>query len=187
MNANEMRKGTIISYRGALWQAVEVTHRTPGNLRAFVQAKIRNMVTGVHITERFASTDSIEQAWLDRRKCEYLYMDNQSGPVFMDSENFEQFSLPKDVLGDLMGYIPENSVVEVTFHEGRPLTVQLPSSVELKVTETEPGMRGNTVGNVLKPATLQTGIVVKVPMHINAGDLVRINTESGEFLDRVNK
>ena len=187
MNANDMRKGTIISYRNALWMAVEVTHRTPGNLRAFVQAKIRNLITGVHITERFASTDSIEQAWLDKKKCEYLYMDNQSGPVFMDSQSFEQFSLPKEVLGDLMGYIPENSVVEVTFHEGRPLTVQLPSSVELKVTETEPGMRGNTVGNVMKPATLQTGLVVKVPMHINVGDVVRINTESGEFLDRVNK
>lgn len=187
MNANEMRKGTIIMYRGALWQAVEITHRTPGNLRAFVQAKLRNMLTGVHITERFASTDSVDQAWLDKRKAEYLYMDNQTGPVFMDSENFEQFTLPKEVIGDLMGYIPENTVVEVTFHEGRPLTVQLTSSVELKVTETEPGVRGNTVNSVFKPATLQTGIVVKVPMHIHVGDVVRISTETGEFLDRVNR
>lgn len=187
MNANDLRKGQIISYRNALWQAVEVTHRTPGNLRAFVQVKIRNLITGVSMTERFASTDSLEQAWLDKRKCEYLYMDNQMGPVFMDSENFEQFSLPKEVLGELMGYIPENSVVEVTFHEGKPLTVQLQSSVELKVKETEPGARGNTVSNVFKPATLQTGIVIKVPMHIHTGDVVRVSTETGEFLDRVNK
>jgi len=187
MNANEMRRGTIISYRGALWQAVEVTHRTPGNLRAFVQAKIRNLITGVSMTERFASTDTVEQAWLDKRKCEYLYMDHQTGPVFMDSENYEQFTISKEVLGDAMGYIPENTVVEVTFHEGKPLTVQLPSSVELKVVETEPGARGNTVSNVFKPAKLQTGIVVKVPMHINLGDTVRVNCETGEFLDRVNK
>lgn len=187
MNANDLRKGIIISYRNQLWQAVEVTHRTPGNLRAFVQAKLRNMVTGVHITERFASTDTLEQAWLDKKKCEYLYEDNQSGPVFMDSENYEQFSLPKDVLGDAMNYIPPNTVVEVTFHEGKPLTVQLPSSVELKITETEPGVRGNSVTNVYKPAKVETGLVVKVPMHINQGDVIRVNTESGEFLDRVNK
>ena len=187
MNASDLRKGIIISYKNALWQAVEVTHRTPGNLRAFVQAKLRNLITGVQFTERFASTEVIEQAWLDKRKCEYLYMDHQSGPMFMDSENYEQFALPKEVLGEAMGFIPPNTVVEVTFHEGKPLTVQLPSSVELKVTQTEPGARGNTVSNVFKPATLETGLVVKVPMHINQGDLVRVNTESGEFLDRVNK
>ena len=187
MNANDLRKGTIISFRNQLWQAVEVTHRTPGNLRAFVQAKLRNLISGVHISERFASTDTIDQAWLDKKKCEYLYEDNQTGPVFMDSENYEQFSLPKDVLGEAMNYVPPNTVVEVTFHEGKPLTVQLPSSVELKVVQTEPGARGNTVSNVYKPATVETGLVVKVPMHINLGDVIRVNTESGEFLDRVNK
>jgi elongation factor P len=187
MIANDLRKGTIVMHKNALWQAVEVTHRTPGNLRAFVQAKLRNLKTGVHVTERFASTDTVEQAWLDKRKCEFLYEDNQSGPVFMDSENYEQFSLPKDVLGDAMHFIPPNTVVEVTFHEGHPLTIQLPSSVELEVVETEPGARGNTVSNVFKPAKLSTGLTVKVPMHINVGDVVRVNTESGEFLDRVNK
>lgn len=186
MNANDLRKGTIVMHKGALWQAVEVTHRTPGNLRAFVQAKLRNLLTGAHVTERFASTDDIEQAWLDKRKCEYLYSDGQ-GPVFMDSENYEQFHLPKDVLGDSMSYIPPNTVVEVTFHEGKPLTLALPSSVELTVQDTEPGIRGNTVSNVFKPATLETGLVVKVPMHINKGDKIRVATETGEFLDRVNK
>ena len=187
MNANDLRKGTILMHKNALWQAVEVNHRTPGNLRAFVQAKLRNMKTGVHVTERFASTDSLEQAWLDKKKCEYLYEDKQSGPVFMDSENYEQFSLPKDVLGEAMGYVPPNTVVEVTFHEGRPLTIQLPSSVELQVVETEPGVRGNTVSSVYKSCKLSTGIEVKVPMHIHKGDVIRVNTESGEFLDRVNK
>jgi elongation factor P len=187
MNANDLRKGSIVRHKNALWQAVEVTHRTPGNLRAFVQAKLRNLVTGVHIQERFASTDDIETAWLDKRKCEFLYEDHSTGPVFMDTETFDQFNLPKEVLGELMGYIPPNTVVEVTFNEGKPLTIQLPSSVELEVTETEPGVRGNTVSSVFKPATLSTGLVVKVPMHISVGDVIRVNTESGEFLDRVNK
>ena len=186
MNANEMRKGTIIMYEGDLWQAVEITHRTPGNLRAFVQAKLRNLRSGVHKTDRFASTDSVEQAWLDKKKCEYLYSE-PSGPVFMDVENYEQFTLPKDVLGDAMSYIPPNTQIDVSFHEGTAITIQLPSGVELRVTETEPGMRGNTVNNTFKPATVETGLVVKVPMHINKGDLIRVNTESGEFLDRVNK
>lgn len=187
MNANEMRKGSIIRHKNQLWQAVEVTHRTPGNLRAFVQAKLRNLVTGAHVTERFASTDEVESAWLDKRKCEYLYLDHQSGPVFMDVETFDQFTLPKDVLGEAMNYIQPNTIVEVTFHEGKPLTVQLPSSVELEVVETEPGARGNTVSNVFKPATVSTGLVVKVPMHINKGDVIRVSTDSGEFLDRVNR
>ena len=186
MNANDLRKGTIVMHKGALWQAVEVTHRTPGNLRAFVQAKLRNLLTGSHVTERFASTDDVEQAWLDKKKCEYLYTDAQ-GPVFMDCENYEQFNLPAAVLGDSMSYIPPNTVVEVTFHEGKPLTLALPSSVELKVVDTEPGARGNTVSNVFKPAKLETGLTVKVPMHINKGDVVRVATESGEFLDRVNR
>jgi elongation factor P len=186
MNANDLRKGTIIQYRDALWQAVEVTHRTPGNLRAFVQAKLRNLKTGVHITERFNSSDSVEQAWLDKKTCEYLY-DEPTGPVFMDVDNFEQFSLPKDLLGDAMNYIPPNTRIDVAFHDGTPVTLQLPSSVELKITETEPGARGNTVNNTFKPATVETGLVVKVPMHISQGDVIRVSTESGEFLDRVNK
>ncbi len=187
MNANELRKGSIVRHKNQLWQAVEVTHRTPGNLRAFVQAKLRNLITGVHVTERFASTDEIEGAWLDKRKCEYLYLDHQSGPVFMDVETYDQFTLPKDVLGEAMSFIPPNTVVEVTFHEGKPLTVALPASVELKIVETEPGFRGNTVSGVFKPATVSTGLVVKVPMHISQGDVIRVSTETGEFLDRVNR
>jgi elongation factor P len=187
MNANDLRKGSIVMHKGTLWQAVEVTHRTPGNLRAFVQAKLRNLKTGVHVTERFASTDEVETAWLDKRKCEYLYTDAHTGPVFMDVENYEQFSLPKEVLGDAMDFIPPNTQVEVTFHEATPLTILLPSSVELKVVETEPGVRGATVTNVFKPAKLETGFTTKVPMHISIGDRIRVNTETGEFLDRVNR
>jgi elongation factor P len=186
MQASDLRKGSIILWEKDLWQAVEVTHRTPGNLRAFVQAKLRNVKSGVHVTQRFASTEALESAWLDRRTAEYLYDDKATGPVFMDSENFEQFGLPREVLGDLMGYVKPNATVEVTFYEGTPIGLALPSNVELVVKETEPAVKGNTVSNVMKPATLETGLVVKVPSHINVGDKIRVSTETGEFLVRVN-
>jgi elongation factor P len=187
MQANDLRKGSIILHKGGLWQAVEVTHRTPGNLRAFVQAKLRNVKTGVHVTERFASTESVEQAWLDRRKAEYLYDDPNTGPVFMDQETFEQYSLSREVLGEAMNYVKPNAEVEVTFYEGTAIGLSLPANVDLVITETEPAAKGNTVSNVLKPALLETGFTVKVPAHINEGDTVRVSTSTGEFLERVNK
>jgi elongation factor P len=186
MQASDLRKGSIIKHKNELWQAVEITHRTPGNLRAFVQAKLRNVKTGQHVTERFSSTEDVESAWLDKRAAEYLYDDPQVGPVFMDSENFEQYSLPRDVLGDAMHYVKPNASVEVTFHEGTPIGITLPPNVDLVITETEPAVRGSTVNNVQKPATLETGLTIKVPAHINAGDKVRVSTTTGEFLVRVN-
>jgi elongation factor P len=185
MQANDLRKGSIIQYKDGLWRAVEVTHRTPGNLRAFVQAKLQNLKTGVHITERFASTETVEPVWLDKRSCEFLYLD-ATGPVFMDQENFEQYTLSKEILGEAMGYIKPNGVVEVTFHEGVPIGVALPANVDLVIKETEPAAKGNTVSNVMKPALLETGLTIKVPAHINEGDKVRVSTETGEFLVRVN-
>ncbi len=186
MQANDLRKGSIILFRNDLWQAVEVHHRTPGNLRAFVQAKLRNVKSGAHVTERFSSTEQVEQAWLDKRSAEYLYDDPSTGPVFMDRENFEQYSLPRDVLGEAMGYVKANDVVDVTFYEGTPIGLALPANVELVVKDTEPAAKGNTVSNVLKPATLETGLEIKVPAHINVGDKVRVSTTTGEFLVRVN-
>jgi elongation factor P len=185
MQANDLRKGSIILHKGALWQAVEVHHRTPGNLRAFVQAKLRNVVTGVHVTERFASTESVEQAWLDRRQAEYLYDDATTGPVFMDAENFEQYSLSRELLGEAMSFVKPNAHVEVTFHDGKPIGLSLPANVDLLVAETEPTVRGSTVSNVQKPAVVETGYTLKVPAHINPGDKIRISTVTGEFVERV--
>jgi elongation factor P len=186
MQAADLRKGSIIMFRGELWQAVEVHHRTPGNLRAFVQAKLRNIKSGSHVTERFASTESVEQAWLDKRKAEYLYDDPATGPVFMDAENFEQYSLDRDVLGEAMSFVRPNGAVEVTFHEGTPIGISLPANVELVVEETEPTAKGNTVSNVMKEAVVETGLKVKVPAHINKGDKIRVSTSTGEFQERVN-
>ena len=187
MQANEIRKGSILIHKGELWQAVEVEHRTPGNWRAFVQVKLRNIKTGVHINERFQSTTNVEKAWLDKRKAEYLYDDANTGPVFMDQESFEQYSLPRDLLGESMNWVKPNGEVEVTFYEGTPIGLELPPNVELKITDTEPAVKGNTVSNVQKPATLETGHVVKVPSHINVGDVIRVSTVTGEFQERVNK
>jgi elongation factor P len=187
MQANDIRKGSIIMHRGELWQAVQVEHRTPGNWRAFVQVKFRNVKTGIHTNERFQSTATVEPVWLDKRKAEYLYDDANTGPVFMDGENYEQFSIPREVLGDAMDYVKPNGDVEITFYEGQAIGLELPPNVDLVVKETEPAAKGNTVNNVQKPATLETGLKIKVPAHINEGDLVRVSTSTGEFLERVNK
>lgn len=186
MQASELRKNSIITWNGQLWQAVEVHHRTPGNLRAFVQAKLRNIKSGQHVTQRFNSSENVEPVWLDKRKAEYLYDDVTSGPMFMDSENFEQYGLSREVLGDTMNFIKPNSNVEVTFYEGVAIGIQLPANVELVVIETEPAAKGNTVSNVQKDAKVETQYVLKVPSHINVGDLIRISTVTGEFQERVN-
>ena len=187
MQANDIRKGSILIHKGELWQAVEVEHRTPGNWRAFVQVKLRNVKTGIHVAERFQSTENVEKAWLDKRKAEYLYDDPTTGPVFMDQESYEQYSLDPELLGDAMGYVKENEVVEVTFHEGTPIGLDLPANVVLQIKETEPAVKGDTVSNVQKPAVLETGLTVKVPAHIREGDYVKVSTVTGEFQERVNK
>ncbi len=186
MDATSIRKGSFIKHKGDLWQVVDVTHRTPGNKRGFVQMKIKNMNNGTHITEKFSSNEDVETAWLDARMCQYLYDDPNTGPVFMDTESYEQFSLDRDVLGDTMSYVKENDEVEVTFHEGTAIGIRLPAKVDLVITETEPAVKGDTVNSVLKPATVETGLVVKVPAHIREGDKIRVSTSTGEFHERVN-
>ncbi len=186
MDAVSIRKGTVFVHKGDLWQAVDVTHRTPGNKRGFVQVKMRNVKSGIHLTQKFNSSETVESAWIDSRKCQYLYDDPQTGPVFMDNETYEQFGLDRELLGDSMNYIKENEEVEVQFHDGSAIGLNLPAKVELVVQETEPAVKGDTVNAVLKPATVETGYVVKVPSHIRVGDKIRISTSSGEFQERVN-
>lgn len=186
MDATSIRKGSFINHKGDLWQVVDVTHRTPGNKRGFVQMKIRNMRTGTHVTEKFSSNEDVETAWLDARMSQYLYDDPNTGPVFMDTESYEQFGLDREILGDTMNYVKENDEVEVTFHEGTAIGIRLPAKVELVITETEPAVKGDTVNSVMKPATVETGFVVKVPSHIREGDKIRVSTVTGEFQERVN-
>jgi elongation factor P len=183
MKANEMRKGMVIRFEGSVYKILEATHRTPGNLRAFVQIKMRNVMTGLGTEQRFRSEDDVEKVYLDNKTMQYMYHDAE-GYHFMDTETYDQFALADDVLGDTMSYIVAESKVTMDWFEGRPVGIEIPSSVDLKVTETAPGIKGATASAQKKPAKLETGLVVQVPSFINEGEIVRIGTESGDYLGR---
>lgn len=182
--ATDIRRGSVLILDGDLFVCTEFQHKTPGNLRGNVQTRLKSLRDGRTINRKFSSTERVEFAFLDKRACEYLYKDN-AGYCFMDAETFEQFTIDEELIKDQMCYVVENAPVAVTFHEGTPVSIELPASVELKVTHTEPGAKGDTVSNVFKPATLETGLEIKVPNHISIGDVVKVSTDSGDFLGRV--
>ncbi|MCI0343324.1 MAG: elongation factor P [Planctomycetales bacterium] len=186
MIAKDIRKGMILMIEGELYQVLDAQHITPGNWRGYSQIKARNLKKGNLFQNRFRSTEDVEQAFLDMREMEYLYQDGE-GFVFMDVENYEQITLGKEMVGEQMLYVTLNSRVKVALHDGTPITVELPSAVTLRVTETEPGFRGNTATNVTKPAKLETGLEVKVPPFIEIGQKVKVDTRTGEFLERVSE
>ncbi|MGN6592507.1 MAG: elongation factor P [Terriglobales bacterium] len=184
LSANQMRPGMVIIHDNELYSVFSITHRTPGNLRAFVQAKIRNLRTGGLIEYRFRSDDRVERATLDEAEMEYLYNDGDAF-YFMNTENFEQTHLNRDTLGDAVNYLIPNLKIAVEFYEGKPVSVELPQTVDLEVTDTEPGLKGATVSNVTKAATLETGLVVQVPPFIETGEKIRVGTAEGTYLERV--
>ena len=187
VKATELRKGTVIvGERGDLLLITEYNHHTPGNLRAVIHLKVKNLGTGQSTPMRLSSSDAFEVAYLDKKKCEYLYRESSGEYVFMEQASFEQFPLSADLVADKMGYVRENTVVDVTFHGTLPIGVDLPSSVTLKVIEAEAAVKGNTATNVKKEATVETGMKVKVPLHISAGDQIKISTIDGEFQGRQN-
>jgi elongation factor P len=158
-------------------------HRTPGNLRGFVQVKMRNFKTGTMIEHRFSSEDRVERASLDEQEMEFLYDDGEYFH-FMNTETFEQMHLTKDILGDAINYLIPQLKVNVEFYEGKAISVELPPSVDMTVIETEPGLKGATVSNVTKPAKLDTGLVVQVPAFINEGEKIRVSTADASYLER---
>ena len=186
MTANELRKGMVIYYDDDMFVILETHHLTPGNKRGYTQVKMRNLKKGTMYAHKFRSTDDVERAFLESRKMEYLYPDD-GGFVFMDTENYEQVTLGADLVGEQMKFVKLNEHVKVTFHEGTPIEVDLPASVVLAVTETEPGFRGDTATNVTKPATLETEYELRVPPYIKEGEKVRVDTRTGAFLERVNE
>jgi elongation factor P len=173
----------VIKYNNDLYSVFSVNHRTPGNLRGFVQARMRSLKNGTMIENRFSSEDKVEKAILDEVEMEYLYDDGESF-YFMNTENYEQMHLTKELLGDATSYLIPQLKVKVEFYEGKPMGVELPASVELTVVETEPGMRGATVSNVTKPAKMETGLIVQVPPFINEGQKIRVNTAEGTYAER---
>jgi elongation factor P len=175
----------IIRHNNELFTIHRAEHRTPGNLRAFVQARMRNLRTGALIDHRFRSEDTVERAAIDEVEMQYLYSDGDSY-YFMNTANYEQIHLPKESVGDRAAYMMPDVLLKVAFFEGRPVDVELPATVDLKVVQTEPGIKGGSATNVTKPATLETGVVVQVPPFINAGETIRVDTVEGKYIERAN-
>ncbi|MGV3533906.1 MAG: elongation factor P [Chthoniobacteraceae bacterium] len=182
-NANDLRKGMCIRYNGNPAIVLEVQHRTPGNLRAFVQVIVRYIGTGKSADIRFGSTDKVDLVEVSRQKLEFSYKDAQ-GYHFMDPETYESIDLDASLIGDAKNYLVENLGVEVLYVEGKAATLELPASVTLKVTESAEGVRGDSANNVQKPAVLETGVTVTVPLFIKEGELVKIDTRTGDYMGR---
>jgi elongation factor P len=178
-----MRPGMVIKFNNELYSIFSVNHRTPGNLRGFVQVKMRSLRSGSMTEHRFSSEDKVEKALLEEQEMQYLYDDGEYY-YFMNTENYEQMHLMKDLLGDATEYLIPQLMVKVEFYEGKPMSVELPATVDLTVVETEPGMKGATVSNVTKPAKLETGLVVQVPSFITEGEKIRVNTAEGTYQER---
>src|SRR6201994_246193 len=183
VTATQLRPGMVIKFNNDLFSVFKMEHRTPGNLRGFVQVKMRNLRSGSMIEHRFSSEDRVERAMLDEQEMEYLYDDGEYF-YFMNTENYEQMHLTKDLLGDATSYLIPQLKVSVEFYEGKPISVELPATVDMKVVETEPGLKGATVSNVTKPAKMETGLVVQVPPFINEGEKIRVNTAEGTYQER---
>lgn len=183
ISSNDFRPGVTIEIDGDAYQVIEFQHVKPGKGAAFVRTKMKNVRTGSTVERTFDAGEKVPKAHLDRRDMQYLYNDGESY-IFMDEENYEQMPISADQIGDGLKFLIENMVVSVLFFKGDIMGIDLPAQVTLEVVETEPGIKGDTASGGNKPATLETGAVVKVPFFINVGDKLRINTKTGEYIER---
>ena len=181
--ATQLRVGMTILYNGEPYRVVSVQHITPGNWRGMVQTKLKNLKTGSSVENRFRSDDKLEKAHLEQHEMEYLY-NSGTDYHFMNTANYEQVSLSSEELGDNVYYLIANVKFMVDFYEGKPVGIEPPQVVELKVVDTAPNLKGATVTNTLKPATMETGLVVNVPAFINVGEKLRIDTTDGKYIER---
>jgi len=181
--ATQLRVGMTILYNGEPYRVVSVQHITPGNWRGMVQTKLKNLKTGSSVENRFRSDDKLEKAHLEQHEMEYLY-NSGTDYHFMNTENYEQVSLSSEELGDNVYYLIANVKFMVDFYEGKPVGIEPPQVVELKVVDTAPNLKGATVTNTMKPATMETGLVVNVPAFINVGEKLRIDTTDGKYIER---
>jgi elongation factor P len=181
--ANDIRKGQVIKYNGEPHLVMETQHRTPGNLRAFVQMKMRNLRYGKSLDQRFNSTDTVEVLATDKRTLEFSYADRDAF-AFIDPDSFETIELSAQLVGEAKNYLTTNGKVEVLFVDEKPITIDLPSAVALKVIESADGIKGDTASNVQKPAKLETGLMIQVPLFVKEGEIVRVSTADGSYLGR---
>jgi elongation factor P len=185
INFSQVRKGMVIlGEDGQLYSVVDRDLNTPGNWRAILNLKLKNLKTGAVTPKRVRPEDKVEQAYLDKRSMQYLYQEGDDY-VFMDKETFDQISLNREWVGELILYLKENDDAQVTFYEGKPISLELPATVELKVIETEPSVKGATAAAQYKPATLETGLKITVPPFVGIGEVIAVDTRSGEYLSRV--
>ena len=181
--ATQIRRGMVIVFEGQPCKVVEFRHHTPGNLRAMIQTKLRNIRTGSSFEHRFRSADTIEKASMEQHEMEYLYSDG-SHHHFMNTETFDQTALSGDDLGDAAQWLTPGLKIQAEFYEGAPIGIDLPPSLELEVKQTEPSLKGATVSNVNKPATLENGVTIQVPPFVNEGDRIRVDPVEGRYIER---
>jgi elongation factor P len=181
--ANDIRRGMAINYNGDIAVVLDSQHRTPGNLRAFVQASIRSIRTGKSSDVRFSSTEKIDVVPMNTRKMEFSYKDG-ADYVFSDAETFETVTVTPEIVGDAKNYLIENASVTMTFVEDKAVQIELPSSVVLKVTDAPEGVRGDSANNVQKTITVETGITVQAPLFIKTGEKIKIDTRTGKYMER---
>jgi elongation factor P len=184
IQATRLRKGMLIKVGNDLFRVLDLMHFTPGNKRGFVQAKMRNIRTNALSDTKFRSEEDVERATLDEREMQYLYHDADAFH-FMDTSTFEQIHIPTESIGDAANYLVADMVIDVEFYEGEAVGIELPMTVDLKVEDTPPAIKGATASAQIKPARLETGLVVQVPPFVNTGDRIRVNTETGEYQARV--
>jgi elongation factor P len=183
IQATRLKKGMLIKMDADLLRVVDLQHVTPGNLRGFVRVKLRNIRNGALADQKLRSEDSVERATLDEREMQYLYKDGDDY-YFMDTSSYDQVHISSEALGDSVNFLKPEMTIEVEFYGTEPVGIELPQTVDLKVLDTAPGIKGATASSQVKPATLETGLVVQVPPFVNAGDMIRVNTETGEYQSR---
>jgi len=184
VSTNDLKNGMTLELDGTLFNVVEFQHVKPGKGGAFVRTKLRNMKTGAVLERTFNAGVKVGLARVERKEMQYLYRDGDNA-VFMDLESYEQLPVSADVVGDAASYLTDGATASVATHDGTPISVELPASVALAVASTDPGVKGDRVSGALKPATLETGLVVQVPLFVEEGDRLKVDTRSGEYIERV--
>ncbi|MGE0593391.1 MAG: elongation factor P [Vicinamibacterales bacterium] len=183
IQATRLKKGMLVKVQQDLFRVLELQHVTPGNLRGFVRVKFRNIRNGSLSDQKLRSEDTLDRATLDEREMQYLYQDGDAY-CFMDTSSYEQQHISSEALGDSVQYLKPEMTITVEFYGSEPVGIELPPTVDLQVTDTAPGIKGATASAQVKPATLETGLVVQVPPFVNTGDLIRVSTDTGEYLSR---
>jgi elongation factor P len=183
-STSDFRNGLVLDMDGSLMRIVEFQHVKPGKGAAFVRTKLKNVETGQVVDKTFRAGEKVEEAVLEHRKMQFLYMDGDNY-IFMDSENYEQNSVPPEVVGEAANFLVENQDLSVFMRKGKAVTIELPAAVRLEVTKAEPGMKGDTSSGATKPVTLETGLVLQVPLFVNEGDSLKVDTRTGRYIERV--